>query len=110
MGGGRRGGGGAGRIGLKQDDLEDIALFSNDMEVPLKKLKISISISSVVQSCPTLCDPMNCSTPGLPVYHQLPEPGQTHVHRVSDATQPSHSQIELTYDPSIPLLGIHTEK
>ena len=42
------------------------------------------------QSCPTLCDPMNCSTPGLPVHHQLPEFTQTHVHRVSDAIQPSH--------------------
>ena len=46
--------------------------------------------SSVTQSCPTLCDPMNCSTPGLPVHHQLPELTQTHVHRVSDAIQPSH--------------------
>ena len=43
-----------------------------------------------LQSCPTLCDPMNRSTPGLPVYHQLPEFTQTHVHRVSDALQPSH--------------------
>ena len=46
--------------------------------------------SSVAQSCPTLCDPMNCSTPGLPVHHQLPEFTQTHVHQVSDAIQPSH--------------------
>ena len=46
--------------------------------------------SSVTQSCPTLCDPMNCSTPGLPVHHQLPEPTQTHVHWVGDAIQPSH--------------------
>ena len=46
--------------------------------------------SSVAQSCPTLRDPMNCSTPGLPVLHQLPEFTQTHVHRVSDAIQPSH--------------------
>ena len=44
----------------------------------------------VSQSCPTLCDPMNHSTPGLPVHHQLPEFTQTHVHRVSDAIQPSH--------------------
>ena len=42
-------------------------------------------VSSVVQSCPTLCDPMNCITPGLPVHHQLPEFTQTHVHLVSDA-------------------------
>ena len=46
--------------------------------------------SSVTQSCPTFCDPMNRSTPGLPVHHQLPEFTQTHVHRVSDAIQPSH--------------------
>ena len=46
--------------------------------------------SSVAQSCPTLCDPMNHSTPGLPVHHQLPEFTQTHVHWVSDAIQPSH--------------------
>ena len=48
------------------------------------------SVSSVTQSCPTLCKPMNRSTPGLPVHHQLPESTQTHVHRVSDAIQPSH--------------------
>ena len=47
-------------------------------------------IRSVAQSCPTLCDPMNCSKPGLPVHHQLPEFTETHVHGVSDAIQPSH--------------------
>ena len=46
--------------------------------------------SSVTQSCPTLCDPMDCSMPGFPGHHQLPELAQTHVHRVSDAIQPSH--------------------
>ena len=50
----------------------------------------SVQFSSVVQSCPTLCDPMNCSTPGLPVHHKLPESTQTHVHWVGDAIQPSH--------------------
>src|SRR5574342_25228 len=50
----------------------------------------SSQFSSVPQSCPTLCDPMNRSTPGLPVHHQLPEFTQTHVHQVSDAIQPSH--------------------
>ena len=49
-----------------------------------------IHFSSVAQSCPTLCNPMNCSTPGLPVHHQLPEFTKTHVHWVSDAIQPSH--------------------
>ena len=46
--------------------------------------------SSVSQSCPTLCNPMDCSTPGFPVHHQLPELAQIHVHQVSDAIQPSH--------------------
>ena len=50
----------------------------------------SVQFSSVAQSCPTLCDPMKRSIPGLPVHHQLPEFTQTHVHRVSDAIQPSH--------------------
>ena len=50
----------------------------------------SVQFISVAQSCPTLCDPMNRSTPGLPVHHQLLELIQTHVHRVSDAIQPSH--------------------
>ena len=50
----------------------------------------SVQFTSVAQSCPTLCDPMNHSTPGLPVHHQPPEFTQTHVHRVSDAIQPSH--------------------
>ena len=49
----------------------------------------SVQFSSVTQSCQTLCDPMNCSTPGLPVHHQLPELTQTHAHRVGDAIQPS---------------------
>ena len=50
----------------------------------------AIQFSSVAQSCPTLCDPMNRSTPGLPVYHHLLEITKTHVHRVRDAIQPSH--------------------
>ena len=53
-------------------------------------LMISDQIRPVTQSCPTLCDPMNHSTPGLPVHHQLPEFTQTHVRHVSDAIQPSH--------------------
>ena len=51
---------------------------------------LSDQIRSVAHSCPTLCNPMNCNTPGLPVHHQLPEFTQTHVQRVSDAIQPSH--------------------
>ena len=53
-------------------------------------MHIRHQIRSVAQSCPILCDPMNLSTPGLPVHHQLPEFTQTHVQRVSDAIQPSH--------------------
>ena len=54
------------------------------------RLEKSVQFSSVAQSCPTLCDPMNRSTPGLPVHHQLPEFTQTYVYRVGDAIQPSH--------------------
>ena len=50
----------------------------------------SVQFSSVAQLCPTLCDPMNRSTPGLPIHHQLPESTQTHVHRDGDVIQPSH--------------------
>ena len=53
---------------------------------------LAFQSSSVAQSCSTLCDPMNRSTPGLPVHHQLPEFTQTHAHEVSDAIQPSHNQ------------------
>ena len=57
----------------------------------LSRVQLSwVEFSSVAQSCPTLWDPMNCSTPGLPVHHQLPEFIQTHVHQVGDAIQPSH--------------------
>ena len=58
--------------------------------MPSSHLEAIIQFSSVAQSCPTLCDPMNGSTPGLPVHHQLLEFTQTHVHRVGDAIQPSH--------------------
>ena len=61
-----------------------------------------VQFSSVIQSCPILCDPMNHSTPGLPVHHQPPEFTQTHVHRVSDAIQPSHPCRPLLLLPPIP--------
>ena len=57
---------------------------------PLWRGCLSQSVSSVTQSCLTLCNPMDCSTPGLPVHHQLPEFTQTYVHRVGDAIQQSH--------------------
>ena len=62
----------------------------------------SIQFSSVTQSHPTLCDPMNHSTPGLPVHHQLPQSTQTHVHQVGDAIQPSHPLSS----PSPPALNL----
>ena len=60
------------------------------------------SVSSVTQSCPTLCDPMNCSMPGLPVHHQLPEFTQTHAHWVDDVIQPSHPLLS----PSPPAFNL----
>ena len=63
---------------------------------------MQVQFSSVAQSCPTLCDPMNHSTPGLPVHHQLPEFTQTHVHRVRDAIQPSHPLSSPLLLPPIP--------
>ena len=66
---------------------------------------IKHQIRLVAQSCPTLCNPMNCSTPRPPFHHQLPEFTQTHIHRVSDAIQPSHplsSPWETTGEPPAP--------
>ena len=60
------------------------------------KLLLIVQFSSVAQSCPTLCDPMNHSTPGLPVHHQLPEFTQTHVHRVGDAIVIIFMSLELS--------------
>ena len=72
----------------QQDTLPHIVLI---VKISFSKtLQFYVQFSSVAQSCPTLCDPMNRSTPGLPVHHQLPEFTQTHVHRVSDAIQQSH--------------------
>ena len=75
-------------------DLEEIKKSQSIMNNAINEIKAlwrePVQFSSVAQSCPTLCDPMNRSMPGLPVHHQLPEFTQTHVHRVSDAIQPSH--------------------
>ena len=85
--------------------IEDQALFLECWKLTqclalriLFYLTCSVQFSLVSQSCPTLCDPMNRSTPGLSVHHQLPEFTQTHIHRVSDAMQPSHP----LYSPSSP--------
>ena len=66
------------------------------------KYSLSVQFSSVVQSCLTLCDPVNHRTPDLPVHHQLPESTQTHFHWISDAIQPSHSLLS----PSPPSLNL----
>ena len=68
----------------------------------LKVTRRPAQFSSVTQLCPTLCDPTDCSTPGLPVHHRLPEFTQTHVHRVSDAIQPSNLCRPLLLLPPIP--------
>ena len=77
-------------LGRKVMTNIDSILKSRDINLPTK-VYIS-SVQSVAQSCPTLCDPMNGSTPGLPVHHHLPEFTQTHTHRVHDVIQPSHPQ------------------
>ena len=67
---------------------------------------LEVQFSSGAQSCPNLCDPVDCSTPALPVYYQLPEFTQTHVHRVSDAIQPSHPLSS----PSPPALNLSQDQ
>ena len=72
------------------------------MGTSVSQFSRSVQFSSVAQSCPTLCDPMNRSTPGLPVHDHLPEFTQTHVHRVGDAIQPSNplsSHVQLFVTP-----------
>ena len=77
-----------------------ILLWFGILSLLISKLQLlNSSFSSVAQSCPTLCNPMDHSTPGLPVHHQLLELTQSHVHRVSDAIQPSH----LLLSPSLAL-------
>ena len=79
-----------------------LATRSLGVELLSHKVRL-LQVGSVQsQSCPTLCDAMNCSTPGLPVHHQLPEFIQTHVHRVSDAIQSSHPLSPLLLLPPIP--------
>ena len=68
----------------------------------LYKMSLSVQFSSVAQSCLTLCDPMNRSSPGLPFHHHLPEFTQTHVHRISDAIQPSHPRSSPSPPAPIP--------
>ena len=71
----------------------------------LQSLFISYCCCSAAKSCPTLCDPMDCSMPGFPLHHQLPEPAQTHVHQVGDAIQPSHPVVPFSCLRSFPASG-----
>ena len=75
---------------IKEENLQPKILYLTLLSFRFEREMKKPHFSSVPQSYPTLCDPMNCSTPGLPVHHQLPEFTQTHVHRVGDAIQPSH--------------------
>ena len=86
---------------LLENTGKNIKLLTMWELLELKKEFSSVQFSSVAQSCPTLFDPMNRSTPSLPVHHHLPEFTQTHVHRVSDAIQPSHP----LWSPSPPALN-----
>ena len=82
------------------------------LKLNIQKTKIMASVTSfihfisVAQLCPTLCDPMNCSMPGLPVHHHFPESTHTHVHCVSDVIQPSHPLSS----PSLPTLNISQQQ
>ena len=74
----------------EKEESEKVGLKFSLRELKLWHLVPSVQFSSVTQSCLTLCNPMNCNTPGLPVHHQLPEFTQTHIHWVGDAIQSSH--------------------
>ena len=73
-----------------------------DRKPRIKPMHRSVQFSSVAQSCATLCDSMDCSTPGLPVHHQFPELTQTHIHWVGVAIQPPHS----LWSPSPPIFNL----
>ena len=76
-----------------------------------KELQNNIQFSSVAQLCLMLCDPVDCSTPGFSVHHQLLELAQTHVHRVSEDIQPSHLILSPSPPPSIfPSIGVFTNE
>ena len=77
-------------------------IFSSVIFIHVTLASASVQLSSVTQLCLTLCNPMDCSTPGLPVHHQLPESTKTHVHCVGDAIQPSHPLSS----PSPPALNL----
>ena len=81
-----------GHLMQRTDSLEK-TLMLGKIEGKRGRGNVHCCCCSVAKLCPTLCNPMDCSTPGFPVHHQLPELTQTHVHWVSDAIQPSHSPL-----------------
>ena len=90
----------------EESEKADLKLSIHKTKIMASSLISSVQFSSVPQSCPTLCNPVDWSTPGFPVYHQLPEPTQTHVHRISDAIQPSHPVVPISsHLQSFPALG-----
>ena len=94
------------RLHTLSELLSCVWLFASPWTIPCMEFSRpeywSGSVSSVAQSSQTLCDPMNHSTPGLPIHHQLPESTQTHVHRVGDTIQPVHPLSS----PSPPALNL----
>ena len=88
------------------EDLQDL------LELTPKEMSFSSSVQfgSVTQSCLTLCNPMDCSMPGFFVHHQLPELAQTHVHRVSDAIQPSHPLLPPSPPAIFPSIKVFSNK
>ena len=92
------------KIGVIPTDCENRIQVAFSGEIPAYRVRkyFLYQFSSVTQLCPTLCDPMDCSMPGLPVHHQLPALAQTHVHRVGDAIQPSHPLLS----PSPPAFSL----
>ena len=76
--------------GTWQATVHGVARVRHDLVTEPPTTISSVQFISVAQSCLTLCEPLNCSTPGFPVHHQLPELAQTHAHQISDAIQPSH--------------------
>ena len=85
--------------------LNNVKVWKNHSSLKYFLCLEPFQFSSVAQSCPTLCDPMDCSTPGLPVHHQLPEFTQTHAHWVGDAIQPSH--LSSASPPALNLGGFY---
>ena len=87
--------------GTWQATVHGVARVGHDLATEPPTTISSVQFSSVTQSCLTLCEPLNCSMPGFPVHHQLPELAQTRAHQFSDAIQPSHLS-----SPSPPALNL----